>query len=1136
MGQTSITPFSKTRSPLLSVLLALLLPVMAQAQQVQVTITGTDVTCFGFTNGTATAHPSGGWFPYTYLWSTGATTQTITGLGAGTYCVTVTDIDLGTGTACITINQPPQLNVEAYGQSQICGNVPDGFAGAVPSGGTPPYTYLWSNGGVTPQINNLVEGTYTVTVTDANGCTATDSYYVGFWDEGIWLMTSGTDVVCFGQNNGTAHVSVMSGSGNYTYDWSNDGPEDPDDDLEDITNLPPGTYTVTVTDVVTGCFNIATITIQEPTQLVCTPSSIPANCGLNGTATITATGGVPPYAYNWSNGQTSPSISVVPGTYTATVTDAQGCTCSSSVTVTSNNNALTVSVTPTVPAGCAIGGSASATVTGGSGNYAYSWDNGQTTATATNLSAGPHTVTVVDITTGCSGIGNVVIVVAPPLVPTATATGPATCLTGGTATASATGGVGPYTFLWDNGQTTASATNLLAGQHSVTVTDASGCVGIALVTIVQSQGPTASAVVNAQATCTAGGTATASASGGTGPYTFDWSNDGPDNPDNDPAQVTNLPPGAYTVTVTDAAGCSAVAMVTITQSGVPTAVIASSTPSACNSNSGSATASASGGTPNYTYVWSNPGMSTTATVSNLGPGTYTVTVTDAAGCTATASVSIASSLPPNVVIVASSNANCSQPGSATASVSGGTGPYTYLWTSGETTATAVNLPAGTHSVTVTDAAGCTATASVTIGSTNNGIRIGDWVWYDNDMNGHQHPTLETGVPNVTVMLIKPGPDGIFGNADDITVGTTTTNANGNYFFDCVTPGTYILMFSGIPAGYEWTGKDAVNDDCEDSDVKPNGKTSQFTIVAGQPDDLCFDGGIHTICENVTNAGVICCSQTICEGETPAPIVSTVPPSGGSGAIQFVWLQFIQVGQAPPAWIPIPGANGSGYAPGPMFETTKFMRCARREGCETFLETNIVEITVLPAGSPGCDGFSSDFSVQQTDPTTVQVSWITPTEVTEYMYTVQHSTNLQTWANLETVMGKQDQTNPNEYEFVHKTPSIGMNHYRIRRLSSMGQIAYSEIRSIEVLFTAEEGLRITPNPVGAKLLIQNAMAYDSDITIDISATNGALLHSITIPAGTLYSEELPVQDLPAGMYIARIRFGNGEVKTLKLAKI
>ncbi len=1128
MGQTSYNFNPAIRLTYLTFLLALLLPLYAQSQ-VQVTISGTNITCAGAHDGSATANPSGGWFPYTFLWSNGATTQTISGLNPGNYCVTVTDIDNGTGSSCINITEPTKLGVAVSVQSQICGNAPDGKAMAVPFGGTIPYSYLWSNGSVAPEIDHLVAGIYTVTVTDAKGCTVAGQDTVGFWNEGIWLMDSVyQQITCFGANNGWIHVSPMSGIGPYTYIWSNGGTNN------EIKDLGPGTYTVTVTDVTSGCSNQHSTTLSQPDQLVCLPSSIPANCGQNGTAFITATGGTHPYTYNWSNGQSGPSISAPAGVYSATVTDANGCSCSSNITITSSSNSLLVDVVPTVPAGCAVGGSATATVTSGSGNYAYSWDNGQTGATATNLSAGQHTVSVVDITTGCMGQGSVTIVAAAPLIPSAIATAPATCLIGGSATAFESGGIAPYTYLWDNGQTTATATNLLAGQHTVIITDASGCIGSAMVTIEQSQGPSVSVDVNAQATCTTGGSATANATGGSGAYTYHWSASAGGQTT---ATATNLAPGTHSVTITDSNGCAAVGMVTITQPGAPTAVISASNPSACNSNSGSATVSAAGGTGAFTYKWSNSGMSTTATVTNLSAGTYTVTVTDAVGCSATAQVTITTSLPPNVVIVASSNANCNTPGSATASASGGTGAYTYLWSNNETTAKAVNLAGNnTYTVTVTDANGCTATASVTIGASNNGIKIGDYVWFDNDQNGLQHPTLEFGVPNITVMLIKAGPDGVFGTADDITVGTATTNATGNYFFDCVTPGTYILKFSNKPAGYQWTKKDGVVNDCKDSDVNPNGKTDVFTIVAGQPDDLCFDAGIHTKCENVTNAGQICCDQTICEGEVPAAIVEVLPPIGGSGNLQFVWMQFIQIGQAPPSWQPIPGTNSANYQPGPLFESTKYMRCARRDSCADYLETNIVMITVLPAGSPGCDGFNSNFNIQQTGQSGVLVNWTTQSEAIPYSYTVQHSADMQTWENIATIPGKQNVNSPNNYSYLDETPIIGRNFYRILRMTSSRQEAYSEIRSIDVNFSMKDGIRVAPNPVSTKLRIMNAIQYDADVNIDIMATNGVVLHRIVIPAGIMYSEELSVQDLPSGLYFVRVRFGNGESKTVKITKI
>ncbi|HRI61044.1 MAG TPA: SdrD B-like domain-containing protein, partial [Saprospiraceae bacterium] len=575
--------------------------------------------------------------------------------------------------------------------------------------------------------------------------------------------------------------------------------------------------------------------------------------------------------------------------------------------------------------------------------------------------------------------------------------------------------------------------------------------------------------------------------------------------------------------------CSASAMVTITQPSAPTLAITATTNAGCTTG-GSATVAASGGTPPYTYKWSNGAM--TATATNLAAGTYTATATDAAGCTATVTVNIAAAIPPNVVITASSNAKCDQPGSATASATGGTGAYTYKWDNNETTATATNLAAGPHSVTVTDAAGCTATASVTIGFINNGIKIGDYVWYDDDQNGVQH-MLETGVSNITVVLLKAGADGSFGTPDDQTVQTTTTNAAGKYEFTCVTPGTYVIKFSGIPAGYEFTKKDAAND-CFDSDAKSNGLTDPIIIVAGQTDNPCFDAGIHIFCDNVLNAGTICCDQTICEGETPMLIFNVLTPWGGTGTIQYQWLQLIQVGQSPPNWVGIPGANSATYQPGPLFETAHYMRCARRAGCTSFLESNVVTITVLPAGSPNCPDFTGDINVSLVGHNTVLVEWSTAQpETDQYMYTIHHSTNLIDWTPITIMMGQHDATKPNHYSFMHQTPVAGKNYYRVKRTNSGGLESLSPVRSIDLDVSLTASVSINPNPVYDVLIVKNVAPYDGDVTVQIVTTNGAVLHTLTIPAGTLHYEELPVQNLPSGLYMARIRFPDGEVRTLKI---
>ena len=1096
----------------------LLLPLLTQAQVVTATITRSNVTCFGLCNGSATVNPAGGWAPYVYAWSNGATTPTIIGLCPGTYTVTVTDIDLGFTIVSTTITQPPQLGANVYTtQQQLCSVAPDGQVYVTPFGGTGPFTYLWSTGQNTPSIAGLPAGTYTVTVTDANGCTVVASGNLILQPEGLWVVDVTTNVTCFGFNNGTIHIGVMTGTPPYTYQWSNGAPN-----TADLTNLGPGTYTVTVTDA-NGCTNVHTATVTQPPQLVISMTMTNALCGQMGTATIAVSGGTQPYNVQWNNGTTGNTISGFPGNYSVTVTDANGCTAAKTLTIGGNNTSLTVTVTAVSSAGCLTGGSATATASGGSGNYAYSWDNGNTNATATNLSAGPHSVTVTDINTGCSGVGTTNIPSSTSLIATVVLGTNATCLVGGSATVSVTGGTPPYTYLWDNGQTGTTATSLGAGPHTVTVTDATGCKAVGTVTIGQSQGPTVTVQANTSATCTAGGSATATATGGSGAYVYLWDNG------QTTQTATNLSPGLRRVTVTDAAGCSATGNVTITQVGTPTAVISASSGAACTTG-GSATVGVTGGTAPYTFLFSNG--ATTATVTNLSAGSYTVTVTDAAGCTATAVVSIAAALLPNVVITASSNAKCDQPGSATATANGGAGAYTYKWDNGEMTMTAVNLAAGVHTVTVTDAAGCTATASVNIGFAANGIKIGDFVFYDVDQNGLQ-TALETGVPNVTVMLIRAGADGVFGTADDVVVKTTTTNSSGKYEFGCVTPGTYVIMFSGIPSGYEFTVKDAVVNDCLDSDANAAGKTSPFTIVAGQADNLCIDAGISIICIELLNAGTVCCDQIICEGAVPAALTPQFPPSGGSGALEYQWMQL--VGPVLFQWIFIPGATSPSYQPSALFETSYFQRCVRRAGCVNYLESNIITITVKPAGSPGCTAFITGINALQQGPASVLVTWETLPEYDDYMYTVERSETQTIWYKVATVMGKHSTTQNNSYSTMDQHPVNGMNFYRIKRANGNGVETFSRAVSVELKLEGEQALVIAPNPVKDILYIKNVAQYASDVNIYLITPQGKLLKTVIIKQGTMMQEEMEMGDIPQGIYIVRVDFGDGTIKTMKITK-
>ncbi|MBL0054306.1 MAG: SprB repeat-containing protein [Bacteroidetes bacterium] len=278
----------------------------------------------------------------------------------------------------------------------------------------------------------------------------------------------------------------------------------------------------------------------------------------------------------------------------------------------------------------------------------------------------------------------------------------------GSATVTATGGTAPYTYLWSNGKTTAANNNIAAGTYTATVTDAKGCTATCAYTVTQ---PTqlVATCAGTNVNCFGGnnGSATVTATGGTAPYTYLWSNG------KTTAANNNIAAGTYTATVTDAKGCTATCAYTVTQPTQLVATCAGTNVNCFGGNNGSATVTATGGTAPYTYLWSNG--KTTAANNNIAAGTYTATVTDAKGCTATCAYTVTQ--PTQLVATcAGTNVNCfgGNNGSATVTATGGTAPYTYLWSNGKTTAANNNIAAGTYTATVTDAKGCTATCAYTV--------------------------------------------------------------------------------------------------------------------------------------------------------------------------------------------------------------------------------------------------------------------------------------------------------------------------------------------------------------------------------------------------------------------------------------
>ncbi len=667
----------------------------------------TNPTCVPGSDGAIDLSVFGGATPYTYSWLGGQITEDLSGLLAGTYSVIVTDANACSSTGSATLyNSPlPILSFVITNESCAGGN---GAIDMTVTNGTLSYNYSWSNGTSTEDINGLVAGIYRPTVTDANGCSATDSVTVETTPTLTATLNAHTLIIfCASNSNGEAIVTAQNGLPPYTYAWSTSVT----DTIAYANDLGIGINYVTVTD---GCGTqvIDSIVITSlPPMVASITSSTYANCALSadGSATVSVSGGIAPYTFIWS-GSASTTITandLTAGIHYVTISDY----CNSKIDSVNiiSLPALAVSVTSLSQVSCTGGnnGSAVAVATNGVGPFTYSWTTGEVNDTAIMLVDGLNNVTVTD---GCGQlVGSVLITTALPLSIAITPPSPTSCAGGnnGGATVITTNGSAPFTFQWstnsafsDTLNTNAFATNLINDTNWVRVTDA--CTSKIDSVIIASLPPLTTSMSSWPASCPnkPDGKARVDVYNGAGPFTYAWSNSISTG-----WVAMDLLSGMNYVTVTDV--CSL--YIDSVNIGVKTplsASITSSSPTSCaNDTNGTAIVTALDGGLPYSYVWS-ASTSTSDTASNLPVGNHFVTVTDVCG-----SLVVPFAITSTPVVTASiskQNVKCFEQlnGSVIVTPSNGIAPYTYTW--GDTILTdsmRTNIGAGLYFITVTDHCG-----------------------------------------------------------------------------------------------------------------------------------------------------------------------------------------------------------------------------------------------------------------------------------------------------------------------------------------------------------------------------------------------------------------------------------------------
>lgn len=678
-----------------------------------VTSTINNATCFGVCDGGLNVIPIGGLAPFSYAWTSVPAggpypnSNTLTNLCAGTYFLTLTDANTCILATTVIVGEPDSITENLSVSNSTCNGTCNGTASVAPSGGTTPYTYLWSNGSTSSSTSGLCIGAASVTITDANGCFKVINFNI-VAPTGITSNTTTTDALCNTVCNGTATANPMGGTAPYSYQWSDALAQT----TQTATSLCAGTYFVIITDA-NGCSGNDTITINEPSVIIPNLSTTMATCGsADGTAIVAPTGGTSPYSYLWSTGPTTPNANgLTAGLHSVIITDNNGCMLTVPVPI-SNPNGPIISVT-SINATCngTCTGSASVSITSGTPSFSVLWNTGATTSTITGLCAGIYSVQVTD-GNGCV-TSQSVTVNQNSLISALVSTIDATCngVCDGSAIVTPSGGVAPYSYNWSSGHTINAVTGLCVGGYTVTITDALGCSVIKNVTINQPNTLTVS-VSGANASCNGGnnGSATATPAGGTAPFSYLWNN-GATTP-----TALGLSAGSYSVVVTDANGCSTNGNITIGEGSLITATIAS-TLATCGVCNGSATVSSpvGGAGGPYTYQWL-PGGQTIPAINNLCPGAYTVQITDNNGCSSTLNALISNPTGPSITLGADS-VTCfgSCDGLAYVNVTAGNAPYVFQWNDPALTAndSVFSLCSGLYSVIVQDANGCITADTVT---------------------------------------------------------------------------------------------------------------------------------------------------------------------------------------------------------------------------------------------------------------------------------------------------------------------------------------------------------------------------------------------------------------------------------------
>ena len=784
-----------------------------QPNVLSITSVASDLTCYQDSSGSIDLSITGGTQPYLFDWDNDGVgdnddTEDLNTLFVGSYNVIVIDSNLCSQAALFNLVEPTEITLSALLISNSCFNDALGSIDVSPNGGTPAYSYEWSNSagqviGFNEDILNLTADVYSLTITDDSSCTKDSSFAILSPNE-IYLNVTITDANC-AFDDGTATANVVGGTLtglDYIYDWDNDGVGD-NDDANGISLLPSGNYSLIVFDD-NGCQADTTISIgitAGPSIQVDSITSTSCYSGNDGAIYTTITGGTLPYNYIWNSGinqQSDDVSSLAAETYFLQLIDAIGCQTFDTIIVSQPTEIVTSFTS--INSNCnSCDGSASVAVSGGTstGNYSYEWSNGSSNNNAIDLCSGVFSVNISD-DAGCTVTSYVGISDnGGPLGETINVTNPSCFgLNDGSITVAGTGGVAPYVYYWPhNGSVSSTLNNLSAGMYFVEITDQTGCTRIAEAIV---DDPAIISLVSTVIPSNCGastGSIDVAASGGSGGFTYLWSSSQTNS------AINNLTAGIYTITVDDATGCSVNESFLLSNFN-NLSINLNTTNNLCyNGNAGGLNAVVNGAVGPVNYLWYDELGSLintgSANINGLSDGGYILEVEDlVSGCSQLVYSEITS--PDSSIIslpnVLPSSCDISCDGEATVVVAGQNLPYTYSWSNGATGSSSSGLCPGPNVVTITDVNNCVIEETIIIDvneiidvqsisvdatcgacdgvatlSPSGGSAILNVVWFDG-VTGNSHSDLCAGVYGYTVL------DGV--NGCSYTGSVNVNNAGG----------------------------------------------------------------------------------------------------------------------------------------------------------------------------------------------------------------------------------------------------------------------------------------------------------------------------------------------------------------------